>query len=147
MARITLSTVIDAPRRRVWREVRDLPTHSEWMEDAVAIRFLNRRRSGVGTAYDCDTRLGPFRLTDRMEVVEWRRRRLIGIRHTGLVTGRGRFLLRRRGRRRTTFVWDERLAFPWWLGGPVTGLVARPVLGRVWRRNLTNLKARVESGA
>jgi hypothetical protein len=131
----------------VWDDVKDIASHVSWMEDAVAIRFTSGRRSGVGTAFDCDTRVGPLRLTDRMEVTEWKPRRSMGIRHVGLVTGTGRFTLRRRRRGRTRFTWEERLVFPWWMGGPVGGLVGGQVLRLVWRKNLRNLKRRLESAA
>jgi hypothetical protein len=149
VARIRVSTVIDAPRSQVWAAVRDIGSHVTWMSDAVAIRFTSgRRRSGVGTTFDCDTAVGPLRLTDRMEVTEWRERRAMGIRHVGVVTGTGRFTLRRAGpgRRRTRFTWTEDLRFPWWLGGPVGGLAGRPLLASLWRRNLRNLKRLVEAG-
>ena len=41
------------------------------MLDAVAIRFQNDQHRGVGTIFDCDTRVGPFKLVDRMEITEW----------------------------------------------------------------------------
>jgi hypothetical protein len=144
VGRIRVSTVIDASPAQVWDDVKDISSHVSWMQDAVAIRFTSGRRSGVGAAFDCDTRIGPFRLTDRMEVTEWRPRRSMGIRHVGLVTGTGRFTLRRRRRGRTRFTWDERLVFPWWMGGPVGGVVGGQVLRLVWKRNLRNLKRRVE---
>ena len=115
------------------------------MEDAVAIRFLTTKRDGVGTRFECDTKVGPLRMVDRMEVTEWSPRRAMGIRHHGIVTGSGRFTLQRR-RRGTVFTWDERLRFPVWAGGPLGALLARPVLRRVWRRNLANRKALVEAG-
>jgi hypothetical protein len=113
------------------------------MDDAVAIRLTSGPRGGVGTTFECDTKVGPFRLLDRMEVTEWKPRRCMGIRHKGVVTGSGRFTLRRR-RGGTMFTWQERLRIPLWAGGPFGGAVARPVLRRVWRRNLANLKAMVE---
>ena len=125
----------------MWDDVRDLGSHVEWMADAEAIRFTSRRRSGVGTTFDCDTRVGPLRLVDRMEVTEWRPGRSIGVHHVGLVTGSGRFTLRR-ALRGTRFTWEEELRFPWWLGGPVGGVVGSVVLRAVWRRNLRRLRAR-----
>ena len=131
----------------MWSSIKDIGSHVEWMEDAVSIRFTSSRRSGVGTSFDCETRVGPLQLTDRMEVTEWRPGRAMGIRHVGLVTGEGRFSLRRRlwggG---TRFTWEERLVFPWWMGGPVGAVVGGQVLRLVWRRNLRNLKRRVEAG-
>jgi uncharacterized protein YndB with AHSA1/START domain len=145
MARIRVRTHIAASPRQVWRSIEDIATHVRWMEDAVAIRFLTTKRAGVGTRFECDTRVGGLHLVDVMEVTEWTPRRAMGIRHQGIVTGRGRFTLRRR-RRGTVFTWEERLRFPVWAGGPVGALAARPLLRRVWRRNLANLKGLVEAG-
>lgn len=138
MARVEVSIIINRSPAEVWRHVEDIASHVEWMADAEAIRFTSSTRRGVGTTFDCDTRVGPFRLVDRMEVTEWDEGRAIGVRHVGLVTGRGRFTLRRRGRRRTRFTWEEDLAIPWWLGGPVAAVVLR----LVWLRNLRRLRAR-----
>lgn len=146
--RIRVSTVIAAAPGVVWEDVKDIASHVTWMHDAVAIRFTSAKREGVGTSFDCDTRVGPIRLTDRMEVTEWRPRRAMGIRHVGVVTGSGRFTLRRRllGRG-TRFAWEERLVFPWWMGGPVGAEVGGVLLSLIWRRNLRNLKRRIEAGA
>jgi hypothetical protein len=129
----------------VWARVRDLTSHGEWMEDAAVIRILGDRTSGRGTVMEVDTRVGPFRVKDRMEVDEWREGRSIGVRHVGKVRGNGRFVLRRRLRGGTRFTWDERLRFPWWLGGIAAERVGGVVLRRVWRRNLRRLKALVEA--
>ncbi|MGI8793555.1 MAG: SRPBCC family protein [Acidimicrobiales bacterium] len=142
MSRIRVSASIPASPRRVWADLRDIASHVEWMEDAVAIRFDSSRTSGVGTIFNCDTKVGPVRLTDRMEVTEWVPGEVMGIRHVGLVTGDGRFRLKRRWRGGTTFIWEERLFFPWYMGGPVGALVGSVVLRRIWRRNLANLRTR-----
>jgi len=143
MPRIRVRTRIAANPRDVWRAIEDVTSHVRWMDDAVAIRLTGGPTGGVGTTFECDTKVGPFRLLDRMEVTEWETRRSMGIRHAGLVTGSGRFTLRRR-RGGTVFTWEERLRFPLWAGGAVGGALAKPVLRRVWRRNLANLKAIVE---
>lgn len=145
MPRLTVAVTLQAPPRRVWDAVEDISSHVDWMEDAVAIRFTSETTSGVGTTFDCDTRIGPFRLVDRMEITRWAPGRAMGVRHRGLVTGEGEFRLVPRRRGRTRFVWSERLHFPWWMGGPVGAVLARPVLRRVWRRNLRNLKGIVEA--
>ena len=142
MARIRVAVVIDAPVRRVWNDLRNIGSHVEWMEEAVAIHFEGAQRQGVGTAFVCETRVGPLRTADRMEIVEWRPRHRIGVRHTGVVTGTGRFTLRRAGPGRTRFTWDERLSVPWRLGGPLGALVAAPFLRRVWRTNLSRFARR-----
>lgn len=141
MSRIRVATTIPAPPRRVWADLRNIASHVEWMEDAVAIRFVSGHHEGVGTVFDCSTRVGPFRLVDRMEVTEWKPGAALGIRHVGLITGRGRFTLQRR-LRGTRFMWEEDLTFPWYLGGQVGALAGSLVLRRIWRRNLRNLRRR-----
>ena len=142
MARLKVSQTIDAQPAVVWADVQDVASHVEWMEDAVAIRFTGGQRSGVGTTYECDTKVGPFRLRDLMEITVWEPGAAMGVRHVGLVSGAGIFTLRRRRGGRTRFTWTERLTFPWYLGGPVTAFASKPILKRIWRRSLRNLAAR-----
>lgn len=142
MTRIRVSTVIAASPQKVWADVRNLGSHVDWMEDAVAIDFTSANTEGVGTTFRCLTRVGPIRLTDQMAVTEWDEGHRIGIVHRGIVTGRGRFTLRRAKGGRTKFTWEERLTFPWWMGGPVGAAVGGKVLKRIWRRNLSNLARR-----
>ncbi|MFN2606879.1 MAG: SRPBCC family protein [Acidimicrobiales bacterium] len=146
MPHIRVSTFIRAPRLVVWRSVRDIGSHVRWMHDAESIRITSSRRTGVGTSFDCATRVGPIRYTASMEVVEWKERRALGIRHTGAVRGSGRFTLKLRPGG-TQFTWEERLRFPWWMGGPITGVVFKPVLRQVWKQNLVRLKDMVEAGS
>lgn len=136
--------MIDAPPAEVWRQVRDISSHVGWMADAEAIRFTSRTRSGVGTTFECDTRVGPLTLTDSMAVTSWVERREMGVHHTGVVTGTGRFTLCRARRGRTRFTWEERLVFPWWLGGRVGGVVGAQVLKQIWKGNLRRLRAGFE---
>ena len=121
----------------MWDDVRDLGSHVEWMADAEAIRFTSDACSGIGTTFDCDTKVGPFHLVDRMEVTEWVEGEVIGVRHVGLVTGTGRFTLAAE-RGGTRFTWEESLAIPWWLGGPAAAVALR----LVWVRNLRRLRSR-----
>ncbi|HEY5170182.1 MAG TPA: SRPBCC family protein [Acidimicrobiia bacterium] len=143
--RIRVGITIDAPPDDIWRIVEPIEHHVDWMADADTIRFTGKQTRGTGTTFDCVTRVGPVRLTDRMTVTEWEPGRLMGIEHRGVVTGRGRFVLRRRRGRRTRFTWNERLSFPWWLGGEVGALLAKPVLRAIWRRNLRRLKSIAEA--
>ena len=89
------------------------------MHDAVAIRFQTDQRRGVGTAFLCDTKVGPFKLVDQMEITEWAPGAAMGVRHVGVVTGTGRFTLTPIDLgRRTRFAWDESLTLPVVAGWP-----------------------------
>jgi Polyketide cyclase / dehydrase and lipid transport len=142
--RIRTCITIEAPPAAVWADVKRIDSHVEWMRDAESIRLRSRRRSGVGTEFECVTRVGPFATTDVLVVTEWRPRRAIGISHQGAVRGQGRFTLHRRRGRRTRFCWRERLRFPWWMGGLLGEVLAWPLLRGIWKGNLRRLKARVE---
>ncbi len=151
MARIRVHVDIEATPAQVWDAIADVGSHVTWMHDAHAIRFTSSRHHGVGTTFECDTRIGPLRMVDDMEITRWRPRREMGVRHRGVVSGKGSFTLRpRRGRRRgrpvTRFTWSERLRFPLYLGGPLGALAASPVLHWTWRRNLRTLRRLVEAG-
>lgn len=143
--RVRVHQVVDAPIGRVWDELATLETHVEWMADATTLDFLTEQRRGVGTTFECKTVVGPLRTRDRMRVTEWDDGHAIGVHHEGLVTGTGRFTLRRSARaprRRTVVTWQETLEFPWYFGGPVGALAAKPFLRRIWRTNLRRLAQR-----
>ena len=146
MSRIAVSVEIDAPTERVWAEVEPIERHVEWMHDAVAIHFEGEQRRGVGTTFLCDTKVGPIKLVDRMEITEWAPGERMGVRHTGLVTGTGSFVMTPIDLgRRTRFVWTEELHFPWWLGGVAGERIGGNVaMKAIWRRNLRGLKHQVE---
>lgn len=151
MGDIVVSVEIDATPEQVWTIVEPVENHVDWMHDAVAIRFTGEQTRGVGTEFLCDTKVGPIKLVDRMEITEWVPESVMGVRHTGMVTGSGRFTLEpidapNGQARRTRFVWEETLTFPWWLGGPLGAFIGgKLVLAGIWRRNLRGLKRLVES--
>ncbi len=142
MARIRVTIMLDAPPAEVWADVQDISSHVEWMADATAIRFLGEQTSGTGTRFECDTKVGPITLTDVMEITDWVPGKVMGVRHSGVVTGTGKFTLKKASRGRTQFQWREKLVYPLWLGGPIGAFLSKPVLRWIWRRNLTRLAAR-----
>ncbi len=141
---VVVSTVIERGPSEVWADVRDVASHVDWMQDAAEIRFLTDHREGAGVRFECDTKVGPFKLTDVMEITSWEDERRMGVRHVGLVEGTGEFTLRELAPGRTEFRWEEDLTFPWYMGGPIGAFFARPVLRFIWKRNLTRLKQRIE---
>jgi carbon monoxide dehydrogenase subunit G len=146
MTSIRVSTVIDAPPATVWGAVEDINTHIEWMADAESITFTSELTQGEGTTFDCVTKVGPIRLTDVMTITEWAPGEAMGVRHVGMVTGTGVFTLTPVSGDRTRFSWAESLTFPWWMGGPVGGVVGAVILRRIWRSNLVRLRHLVEEG-
>lgn len=147
MGRISVSIDLAATPARVWEIVEPVERHVDWMADAVAITFETEQTRGVGTRFLCDTKVGPIRLTDKMEITQWIPGQAMGVRHVGIVTGTGVFTLSPiDDGSRTRFTWEEELRFPWWLGGRLGELVGgQVVMKAIWRRNLVKLKQLVES--
>ena len=141
-----MSIELAASPARVWEIVEPVERHIDWMADAVAIRFTNSQTRGVGTTFDCDTKVGPIKLTDRMEITEWVPEKSMGVKHVGIVTGTGVFTIEPLGNGQyTKFTWSEELTFPWWLGGPIGEVIGgNIVMKAIWRRNLKKLQALVE---
>lgn len=156
MSDVTVSIDLEATPGEVWHVVEPIERHVDWMADAVSIRFQTDQTRGVGTEFLCDTKVGPIRLTDRMEITEWTpavdaddttgaQIGRMGVRHTGIVTGSGVFTIEPVGTR-TRFTWSENLEFPWYLGGRLGEIVGgKLVLGRIWRRNLEALRRVVDA--
>lgn len=156
MSDVTVSIDLDATPGQVWQIVEPVERHVDWMADAVSIRFQTDQTRGVGTEFLCDTKVGPIRLTDRMEITEWvpavdavdgvdAQTGRMGVRHSGIVTGTGVFTIEPIGSR-TRFTWSENLDFPWYLGGRLGEIIGgKLVLGPIWRRNLKALRRVVDA--
>jgi hypothetical protein len=146
MSHIQVSIDINASVSRVWEVVEPVERHIDWMADAVAIRFQTEQTRGVGTKFFCDTKVGPIKLVDVMTITAWEPNAVMGVTHTGVVTGTGEFTLTALTDSTTRFTWTESLVFPWWLGGPIGAIVGgQIVMKAIWRRNLRKLKKLVET--
>lgn len=138
--------LVRAPLAVVWEAVADLGSHPRWMTDAESLEFLGDVRSGVGTRMLVETRIGPLRTRDVIEVTGWEPGQRITVVHRGAISGEGVLQLDAMAGG-TRLKWSERLRFPWWWGGALTALLARPVLRWVWRRNLRRFERLVEADA
>lgn len=144
MARIEVSREIGVPVGRVWEALADIGSHPAWMRDARSIEFLGSQTRGVGTRFQVETRVGPFRTLDLLEVTEWEEGRSIEVAHRGSIGGTG-VLSVEGSASRARVTWKERLEVPWRLGGPPIAWLAVQVLAVIWRGNLARLEALVTS--
>ena len=142
--RINVEVAIQATPAEVWEHIQDLASHTRWMRDARSIEFLGHQQQGIGTRFACETKVGPIVLNDVMEVTEWSPGHSLGVRHAGLVSGSGVFVLDKQPDGSVHFRWQEQLRFPWQLGGVVGEIPAKPVLVAIWKGNLKRLKAQIE---
>jgi carbon monoxide dehydrogenase subunit G len=143
-SRIETSIEIAAPVTVVWDEIAQIERHVEWMADAESIDFVSETQRGRGTRIEVLTRIGPLRTSDVMEFTAWEPPHRMAIQHVGLVSGSGEFTLEEAGADRTLFTWRETLDFPLRFGGRLGAALAKPILTRVWRKNLERLAGRFD---
>jgi len=143
MATIEISTHINVSPEVLWEELRHIDRHVNWMHDAASITFLSTTTEGIGTKFNCLTKVGPFKTTDVMTITQWEEARIMGVEHVGLVKGSGIFTITPSGNT-STLTWKEQLTFPWWMLGELGSYLASPILKIIWKKNLQNLKKIVE---
>ena len=112
---ITVETTINASLDEVWSEVSRIENHSNWMKDAVNIDFESEIKSGVGTKIKVLTKIGPIKLYDYMTFTKWEEKKIIGVDHIGIVTGKGEMEFNKIDNNTTRFKWTETLKFPFYL--------------------------------
>ena len=145
MTGIRIQLAINASPAGVWQELRHINRHVNWMHDAVSINFLSEKTEGEGTSFLCLTKIGPLQTRDLMTITQWKENEVMGVNHVGIIKGTGTFTLSEHSGG-SLITWQEDLKFPWWALGPLGALVAKPILRLIWKKNLKNLKAIVESG-
>ena len=141
---INVAIEINAPIHEVWDEISNISNHPKWMSDAESIKFLGQQKEGVGTKILVLTKIGPIKLNDLMTFTKWEKNAEIEVEHEGIVTGKGSFLLEALENKTTKFSWRETLKFPIILGGVIGEIVGSYILGRIWKKNITNLKKIIE---
>ena len=145
MARIEVSTHVEAPPQRVWDVLVDWERQAEWMDDASRVEVCSPQREGTGVLLRCRTAILGVGVNDDLVVTEWSPAAVLGVRHLGrVIRGVAAFELTQ-----TTFgthvAWWEEVDVP--LGGVGETLalpVVVPWVRRVFRRNLANLKRTCE---
>jgi uncharacterized protein YndB with AHSA1/START domain len=161
---------IEAPIRRVWAVLADVPGQPRWMRDLVRVRLVGDGPLGVGSRAIGDVEMFGFSQSDPIEVIAFEPPYRYAIEHLGAFRGSGEFCLRSvDGEHATHIWWREELrptaeAVPFAGGlfglpglGPLlerlAGLALRwmdplfqPIFELVFRADLRRLKRLVETG-
>jgi carbon monoxide dehydrogenase subunit G len=146
VARIEAVTHVEADPQRVWAVLSDLEGQGRWMKDVSSMTVLSPAREGVGVVVRARTRLFGVTVNDDMVVTEWEPPRVLAARHLGpLIRGVGAFELEPTAHG-THLTWWEELSVPLGgLGNAVVEVVVSPVMERLFRASLANLKRLCES--
>jgi hypothetical protein len=135
---------IEAPIKRVWDVVADIPGQVRWMPEMKRVVVLTPGPVREGTVGEATVRIMGIAVTDRVTITTFRAPEAFAIEHEGLVGGRGHITLRPGLDGTTTIVeWEEFLVPPWL---PAVGwLMGRPVISWLYRRDLFLLRDVVEA--
>ena len=146
MARIEVSTHIEAPPDRVWSVLVDWERQARWMVDAHKVEVLSEQREGTGVTVRCRTDILGFPVNDDLVVTQWDVNEVLAIRHLGwLIRGVAAFELTPTPHG-TRVEWWEEAEVPFRaLGEAVAGPLVVPWVARVFRRNLAQLKRECEA--
>jgi hypothetical protein len=133
------------PAEVVWRLVTDWEHQGDWMLEASDFSVLSEQREGVGVEAQATVRVAGLSTRDLVAVVAWAPHRHLGIAHRGWVSGRGDIHLTRIAPARTHVYWREELHPPLGLAGAVGLFALRPLIRRIFARDLRVLAALVRA--
>ena len=140
MARIEVTTHIEAPVEDVWAVLADLERQAEWMVDAESVTVLSPHREGADVTIRCRTRILGMVVNDDLVVTEWQPPTRLGMRHLGaLIRGVGAFELEPTFAG-TKLLWWEEIDAPFGPVGEFAADAVAPLVERVFRRSLAGLK-------
>ena len=129
----------------VWELITDWEHQGDWMLEASDFKVLSAQREGVGVEAEATVRIGGIATRDVVKVVAWEPNRHLAIAHGGWVSGRGDIYLTQLAPGRTHVYWREELHPPLGILGAV-GLVAfKPLMRRIFARDLRVLAGLVRA--
>lgn len=131
-----MTEVCAGPPEAIWELITDWEHQDDWMLEASDFVVVSDVREGVGVEAEATIRIGGIQTRDRVRVAEWEPPRRLVIEHLGWVTGRGIIELTPVAGERTHVWWREELNPPLGLLGAVGMSAFKPLMGRVFRRDL-----------
>ena len=143
---LEMSATIAAPPEVVWHLVTDWERQGDWMLEASDFVVVSDQREGVGVEAEATVKIAGISTRDRIRVVGWEPNHRLAIRHLGWVTGYGEIFLTPSGPGRSHVFWREELYPPWGLLGAVGLTLSRPIMKRIFERDVRVL-ARLAAGA
>jgi uncharacterized protein YndB with AHSA1/START domain len=145
VAKLDVSVFIRATPERVWEVISDLPAQASWMVDVRKLEVTSDQRSGAGTLVEVTSELFGLPLVkDTMLITTWQPPLRYDVKHQGLFTGTGAFILEA-APGGTVFRWLEDFEPPLGaLGELGFRLLVGPHMRRVFTRSLANARRLAE---
>ena len=131
-----MTEVCAGPPDAIWDLITDWEHQDDWMLEASDFVVVSEAREGVGVEAEATITIGGIMTRDRVRVSEWEPPRRLGIEHLGWVTGRGTIELTPVAGGRTHVWWREELEPPLGVLGAAGMTLFKPLMARVFRRDL-----------
>ena len=133
---LDMAATLPGPPEVVWDLITDWEHQDDWMLEAGDFIVIGDQREGVGVVAEATIKIAGIKTRDRVRVIAWEPPRLLAIAHDGWVSGRGELFLTPIGKDRTHIFWREELEPPLGVLGAIGMTIVKPVMGRVFRRDL-----------
>lgn len=141
---IELESVIGASMESVWGHLTDWEKLGKWMKEGSRFHVISSHREGLGVEAKAKIKIGPISTWDTVRVVGWRPPNRLEIEHRGWVKGTGLFTLSAQDGG-TRLRWKETFVPPWGAIGAAGLRAYRPLVRRIFVRDLRLLRALAES--
>ena len=142
-----METFINAPPEIIWDYLVDWEGLDRWMKEASNFKVNTPHREGLGVVAEATIRIGFMKTTDRIQVTRWGPPHLLGLEHLGWVKGEGIMELHPGSLdgSATRLRWKETLIPTWGAVGALGIRLWKPLMRRIFVRDLRLLKTLVES--
>ena len=144
---IEIAQTMPGPPRVVWDLITDWEHQDDWMLEASDFVVTSEHREGIGVEAEATIKIGGITTRDKVRVVGWEPLRRLAIEHLGWVSGVGELHLTPLGTDRTHLFWREELVPPMGALGAVGLSAFKPVMTRIFRRDLRILASLVRARA
>lgn len=141
---IVVETHIDASAEQVWPWLVDWENLGRWMLEGSNFQVLGDKRDGVGVRARAKIKIAGISTTDVVTVTGWDPPTKLVVSHEGWVSGVGVLECSRTGAG-TVLRWTEVFEPPLGIVGRLGLQIFKPLMRRVFARDLRILKQLVES--
>jgi uncharacterized protein YndB with AHSA1/START domain len=142
---VELAQTLPGPPEIVWELITDWEHQGDWMLEASDFVVTSERREGVGVEAEATITIGGISTRDRVRVIAWEPVRHLAIEHLGWVSGEGHLYLTPLPDGRTHLFWREELHAPVGLLGAAGMTAFKPMMTKVFRRDLRVLAGLVRA--
>ena len=144
---IEIAQTVPGPPSVVWELITDWEHQGDWMLEARDFKVISEQREGVGVEAEASISIGGITTRDVVRVVGWEPERRLAIEHRGWVSGLGEIHLTPLGNDRTHIFWREELTPPIGMLGALGLSAFKPLMTRIFKRDLKILSGLVRARA